>query len=128
MKGAIIWQKQEAEANEIGDEYHYIMSCGAIKGDRRKLLPNTYSPFDFYKSPEKILKNPFYKSTYLMWKPILLQSTCGSYSGTGLPTPFLTFYLPIYFQYNFFIISCELVNYISIYRKNIRLKNELIFK
>lgn len=39
MKGAIIWQKQEAEANDIGDEYHYIMSCGAIKGDRRKLLP-----------------------------------------------------------------------------------------
>jgi hypothetical protein len=56
MKGAIIWQKQEAEANDIGDEYHYIMSCGAIKGDRRQLLPNTYSPFDFYKSPEKILK------------------------------------------------------------------------
>jgi len=24
--------------NEIGDEYHYIMSCGALKQERKKLL------------------------------------------------------------------------------------------
>ena len=28
------------DSNDIGDEYHYIMSCSALKEDRKRLLPN----------------------------------------------------------------------------------------
>jgi hypothetical protein len=27
-------------SNEIGDKYHYVMSCGALKEERKKLLPH----------------------------------------------------------------------------------------
>ena len=33
-------------SNEIGDKYHYVMSCGALKEERKKLLPHycTFNP------------------------------------------------------------------------------------
>ena len=28
------------DSSDIGDEYHYIMSCNALKEERKKLLPH----------------------------------------------------------------------------------------
>ena len=36
-------------SNEIGDDYHYVMSCDALKEERKKLLPHcTYNPNSKY--------------------------------------------------------------------------------